>query len=78
MFDFVPAIWLYVTDCQPLPVPADGSLSTEDLISGTNVTVTCGDGFTLFGEKHLHCHNNGSWSSTVGKCLKGNYILICG
>ena len=40
-------------------------------IINTSVHVSCGTGYTLFGDKDLQCLTTGLWNGTVGKCWKG-------
>ena len=51
-------------------------LSTKSNISGTVAKVSCGVGFTLFGDTVLECQTDGSWNSSVGNCRKGNYAIL--
>ena len=55
----------------PYHPPANGSLSSEDVIAGTSVTLSCDNGFSLFGNETLLCQDNGVWNGSVGTCKKG-------
>ena len=54
--------------------PANGSLSTKDVIAGTIVSVSCEAGFTLFGNETLLCQDDGAWNGSqlghvrIGTC----------
>ena len=60
-----------LADCESLLSPANGSLSTKDVIAGTIVSVSCEAGFTLFGNETLLCQDGGAWNGSQGTCKKG-------
>ena len=64
------------SDCPALIVPASGSLSTDVVKVGTEVTVTCDQSYTLFGDVTIACETGGTWNTTVGTCRKGKEHTI--
>ena len=59
------------SDCKAISPPVNGDLSTNSTIINTTVDVTCGAGYTLFGDEVLQCLTTGLWNGTVGQCWKG-------
>ena len=65
---------LPVLDCQPLTVPAHGSISTNVLSQGTVVVVTCDTGYTLFGASIIECLTTADWNNAEPTCELGNKL----
>ena len=70
---YKPIISLYFTDCPALTAPTNGALSTDVVMSGTSVDVTCTGGYTLSGTSPIVC-NEGIWSDSVPTCPQGNIL----
>ncbi|XP_077994085.1 C4b-binding protein beta chain-like [Glandiceps talaboti] len=54
-------------DCSALTAPTNGSLSSTVVTSGTDVTVSCNEGFTRCGDEKITC-TDAKWSGAVATC----------
>ncbi|XP_077996694.1 uncharacterized protein LOC144450002, partial [Glandiceps talaboti] len=69
-----PALSECLQDCSSLTVPANGVLSTTDVMSGTSVEITCNTGYSLSGISPITC-NDGDWSGPVPTCPADCFAL---
>ncbi|XP_077995459.1 uncharacterized protein LOC144448948 [Glandiceps talaboti] len=58
-----------VADCTPLTSPISGSLSSTDVTSDSNITLTCNNGFTAVDGVTSTTCNAGTWSATLSDCV---------
>ena len=57
----------------------NGLVCFDGLTSGSVATFLCNDGYTLIGNKHQTCQNNGSWIGDTPQCKhdrKLNYKIL--
>ena len=60
-----------VLTCPPVPRPMNGQSSTTSALYGTQVTLTCNNGYTfedLNQSMTIECRENAQWNNTVGDC----------
>ena len=61
--------------CEPLQVPANGTMHGNDSTHGAKILFSCLTGFNLFGLRTLTC-NNGEWSRSVPSCKGMRQFLL--
>ena len=68
-----------VTDCPDLPssIP-NGKGNGTGFVEGSKHHFTCDEGYSLVGQRALHCNNTGAWNGSVPVCLIGSVsINVC-
>ena len=61
---------MFVSDCMPLTVP-NGKKSLNSSRHGTDVTITCNEGYTLFGSPGRQTCLQGEWNGKMPTCIAG-------
>ena len=72
---FVIQILVFVSDCMPLIV-ANEKKSTNSSRHGTDVTITCNEGYTLSGSPGRQTCTQGEWKGIMPTCIAGKLTTL--